>query len=71
MDCGRFRLVPFDNMSDRPIKGSTDWHSYEIVLDVPPDATSINFGVLLAGLGEVWMNSAKFEVVDTSAALTG
>src|SRR5580658_5580470 len=31
------KLLAFDNMQDRPIKGTTAWHNYEVVLDVPPD----------------------------------
>ena len=39
----------FDNMRNRPIKGSTDWTMYEIILDVPENSYSMNFGILLAG----------------------
>ena len=42
------RQVGFDNMQDRPIKGTTTWKNYEVVLDVPQDATGIFFGVLLS-----------------------
>jgi hypothetical protein len=63
--------VAFDNMQDRPIKGTTGWQKYEVVLDVPQEATGIFFGVLLDGTGEVWLNSAKFEVVGADVATTG
>jgi len=39
--------------------------------DVPPEATGINFGVLLTGQGTVWLNSAKFEIVDLNIPTTG
>ena len=55
--------VAFDNMHDRPIIGTTGWKQYDVVLDVPQDATSISLGVLLVGSGEVWLNSVKFEIV--------
>ena len=55
--------VGFDNMSDRPIRGTTGWQKYDVLLDVPLDATSISLGVLLIGSGEVWLNDAKFKVV--------
>lgn len=55
--------LAFDNMQDRPVKGSTEWKRYEVVLDVPPNATGIFFGVLLSGSGEVWLNDSKIEVV--------
>jgi len=56
-------MVAFDNMHNRSIKGTTDWQEYEVVLDVPQDATRIDFGVLLAGTGRVWLNGVEFDVV--------
>lgn len=64
-------IVAMDNMQDRPIKGTTGWQKYELVLDVPQDATGIFFGVLLSGQGTVWLNSAKFEVVGANVPTTG
>jgi hypothetical protein len=63
--------VAFDNMQDRAIKGTTGWQKYEVVLDVPQDATGIFFGVLLSGSGTVWLNSTKFEVVGSDVPTTG
>ncbi len=63
--------VAFDNMQTRPIKGSTGWRSYEVVLDVPQDATGVAFGILMDGPGTVWLNSVKLDVVGTDVALTG
>ncbi len=57
------KMLSFDNMQQRPIKGDADWKDYEVVLDVPEDAKGIFFGILLAGTGTVWMNSANFEIV--------
>ncbi|MFD0590099.1 helix-turn-helix domain-containing protein [Paenibacillus sp. GCM10027627] len=56
--------IQFDNMSDRPINGTSPWHLYSIVLDVPNNSASISFGVLLTGRGHVWMDGFAFEVVD-------
>jgi hypothetical protein len=64
-------MVAFDNMQDRPIKGTTGWQKYEVVLDVPQDATGIALGVLLGGSGEVWLNGGKFEVVGADVPTTG
>jgi hypothetical protein len=63
--------LAFDNMQDRAIKGTTGWQKYEVVLDVPQDATGIFFGVLLNGPGAVWLNSANFEVVGADVPTTG
>jgi hypothetical protein len=63
--------VAFDNMEDRPIKGTTSWQRYDVVLDVPQDATGISFGILLDGMGEVWLSSTKFDVVGADVLVTG
>lgn len=62
--------VSFDNMNDRPIKGSTDWTKYEIVLDVPQKINKIAYGVLLSGEGKVWVDGLKFEEVEKNVSVT-
>jgi beta-lactamase regulating signal transducer with metallopeptidase domain len=71
VDSGSNRGVRFDNMQDRPIKGTTEWKRYEVVLDVPQDATTIAIGVLLNKSGTVWVNSVKFEPVGDDVSTTG
>jgi hypothetical protein len=65
----------FDNMKDgkkdRSIKGTTDWTSYDIVLDVPLKASNLAYGALLVGTGQIWFDNIKFEVVDKSVPTTG
>ena len=58
--------VAFDNMSSRGIKGTTDWKKYEIVLDVPTNASNLAYGALLNGTGQIWFSNLKFEIVDNS-----
>ena len=60
----------FDNMNNRPIKGTNNWKKYNVVLDVPTNSNLINIGVLLAGTGEVWISDLKFETVDKSVPTT-
>lgn len=60
----------FDNMGDRPIKGSSGWAKCEIIMDVPENAATLNFGALLAGGGKIWFDAIAFEVVDQSAEPT-
>ena len=62
--------VAFDNMHNRPITGSSDWKKYDVVLDVPQDATGISFGILLAGTGKVWLSNTKFDVVGSDVPVT-
>ncbi len=62
--------VAFDNMQNRPIKGTQPWSMYDVVLDVPQDSTGISFGVLLSGTGEVWINGVTFEIVGDNVPVT-
>ena len=64
-------LLAFDNMQDRPIKGTTAWQRYEVVLDVPDSALGVYLGVLIDGPGEVWLNSNELQIVNTSIPTTG
>jgi hypothetical protein len=64
------KVLAFDNMQNRSIKGTTEWRSYEVVLDVPEGSTSISLGILMGGKGTVWLNSANVEVVPKSVPVT-
>jgi hypothetical protein len=55
--------VVFDNMQNRAIHGTQDWQHYEVVLDIPEDATSVHFGALLVGAGEIEMSDFKLDVL--------
>jgi hypothetical protein len=65
------KVVAFDNMQTRAIKGTQSWSDYDVVLDVPVDATGISFGVLLSGAGQVWMNHVTVETVGPETEVTG
>jgi hypothetical protein len=58
--------LSFDNMQDRPIKGTTDWTKCEITLDVPEESGTINFGVLMSGTGKIWFDNISFEILDNA-----
>ena len=66
--CGT--TLAFDNMNARPIKGSSDWARYDIVLDVAKEAKSICLGILLQGQGKVWLSGVSFEAVSTAVPTT-
>lgn len=53
----------FDNMKDRAIVGTTDWKQYEIILSVPQNSSTLNFGALLSGTGKLWFDDMNIEVV--------
>lgn len=62
--------VSFDNMCDRTITGTNGWHKYDIVLDVPKDATKLGFGAILAGIGQLWVDDFTFEEVGSDIDVT-
>ena len=68
---GSEHSLSFDNMNDRPIKGTTDWKKYEIVLDVPDNASNIAFGALINGTGQIWIDNVNFEMVNNTIPTTG
>ncbi len=57
-------MLAFDNMDSRPVKGTTDWRRYEVVLDVPEAALRVAFGPVLRGAGRVWADDLTLDVVD-------
>lgn len=53
----------FDNMGNRPIKGTTDWTKYEIELDLKAaQAKKIIIGALISGQGKMWMDDLEISV---------
>lgn len=63
--------LAFDNMIDRPVKGTNDWKKYEVVLDIPDDADGVFFGFLVAGPGQGWVDGITFEAVGKDVKTTG
>lgn len=61
----------FDNMDDRPIRGTTDWKKYDLVVQVPAKSTGIAFGLMLIGKGQLWIDDVSFEEVGQDVPLTG
>jgi hypothetical protein len=63
VDGKKRKILAFDNMQKRPIRGTTKWTKYSVVLDVDDEAKAIALGVLLSGKGKVWIDSMKLETV--------
>lgn len=57
------RVLQFDNMQSRPVRGTTGWTRYAVVLDVPAATERVAFGVLLDGGGAVWLADVTLEAV--------
>jgi hypothetical protein len=60
----------FDNMQDRPVRGTTGWAVHHVVLDVAADATALHFGMLQDGPGVSHIDAAALEVVGADVAVT-
>jgi carboxyl-terminal processing protease len=50
--------------------GTTDWESYDIVLDVPQNTNRIVFGFLLVGRGKTWVDDMTVTVVSSDVPVT-
>lgn len=48
--------LQFENMFERKVTGTTDWTKYEVVLPVAPEAMVINFGGMLCGAGNAYLD---------------
>lgn len=63
--------LAFDNMDSRPIRGTTDWKRYDIVLDVPQESSALYFGFFLSGgKGQAWGDSFRLEPVGLEVPIT-
>ena len=64
-------MLAFDNMHDRPLRGTVDWKRHEIVLPVSSEARQIAYGVLLGGEGRTWFDGVTLEIVPDDVPVTG
>lgn len=52
----------FDNMSRRPIRGTTAWKKYIIDAQLPKETAWLNYGIVLSGPGKMWADDFKIHV---------
>ncbi len=64
-------LLTYDDMHERPIRGPSDWHRYDVVLDVPEEGNVIDIGLQLGGVGKAWIDDAQLEIVSADTPTTG
>jgi hypothetical protein len=67
---GSERVSAASNDASGWITGTQGWTRAAIVLDVPPDATRIEWGVRLSGPGRVWMDEFAMEAVPSTVPTT-
>jgi hypothetical protein len=56
-------VLAFDNMEQRPIKGTQDWKKESVVLSVPQNAHRLKFGFMQAGSGSSWIGKCQLQTV--------
>jgi erythromycin esterase len=73
--CGLMMMVDtlgqyayFDDMSDEYLAGKFDWTTYSITLDIPENASKVQFGLHAKGIGRLWFDS--FELIIDGEKLT-
>jgi hypothetical protein len=64
------RSLQFDNMNNRPVKGTSDWQEASVVLDVPAGATALAYGFFVQGGGKMWVSGARMEEVGPDVPTT-
>ncbi|MDD2709713.1 MAG: HEAT repeat domain-containing protein [Verrucomicrobiae bacterium] len=68
---GDGKQLSFDNMANRPVKGTTEWQRYELVVDAPAESKNIIYGLLLDGEGEIQFRDLQMETVGKEVSTTG
>ena len=64
------KVIAFDNMKARSIKGTTSWARVEVVLPVVAQAQVISFGAMVQGKGEFAMTDVEITAVPSSTPST-
>lgn len=64
------RPLTEDDMLDRPLVGTNGFKRFELVIDVPAEATAIAIGARLRGKGKIWFKELRIEEVDSSVPTT-
>ncbi len=63
--------LAFDNMQNRGPRGTTEWATYAIELQIPPETANINFGFLMPGAGQAWFDQAVIELDGVATPIDG
>ncbi|MDE2039528.1 MAG: hypothetical protein KGO96_01165 [Elusimicrobia bacterium] len=64
------KVLAFDNMQDRPVRGDSAWRRSEVVLDVPASARRLAFGFLLDGAGRLAARGLSLAIVGRNVPVT-
>lgn len=59
-----------DDMSNRSLTGTSDWHQISSVLDVPSNAIGLTVGVVMSGSGVLLIDDCRLEIVGADVPTT-
>lgn len=65
VDDAQGNVLSFDNMHARPLLADVNFEKRAVAVDVPLEAKTINYGVLLDGAGKLTLNDAALEIVES------
>jgi hypothetical protein len=54
--------LSFENMENRPIRGTTSWTKYVIQFPLPSRTIWLNYGIVLVGRGMMWADNFRLTV---------
>jgi RNA polymerase sigma factor (sigma-70 family) len=66
----RAKNLGFDNMNNRPVRGTSDWQEASVVLDVPIGAKALAYGFFVKGGGKLWVSGQMLEVAGQEVPVT-
>ncbi|NIQ07963.1 MAG: hypothetical protein GWO20_20270, partial [Candidatus Korarchaeota archaeon] len=58
--------LDFQELGRQGPLGTTAWKRYEIEIPVPPNATQLNYGVILSGRGRSWFDGLEITIDEGS-----
>lgn len=64
VDSAERKPLRFENMAQRPIRGTSDWREASLRLEVPAEAESIAFGLVLNGSGRALIDAVRLGPAD-------
>jgi len=55
-------VLAFDNMENRPVKGTSGWKVYEIILPYAEESDAVYVGGILVGKGKAWFDDFEITI---------
>jgi len=65
------QVISYANSQAHAAHGTFDWRKHEAVLDVLPESTILQMGLILVQKGKAWIDDVELEIVDKKVHPTG